>query len=188
MSRRTGVSDWHGGHHEAKKFIQTALPRRSARLIGLPSRSVSVRRRAVGRADRELRRRGRPVGGPATGPGPRMYGVARGSPGEIGDGRAERRRHDHEPDRGDDDRDRGDSQLAPAERPDEPVPLALVGEGRPLVRRRARQTPAKLNQRGSSTSQSMIIAMPIATTSRPPMIETARPCRMSGRSSAGARS
>ena len=41
MSRRTGVSDWQGGHQVAQKLTQTALPRRSARRIGLPSRSVS---------------------------------------------------------------------------------------------------------------------------------------------------
>ena len=39
--RRIGTSDWQGGHQVVQKLIQTALPRRSARRIGLPSRSVS---------------------------------------------------------------------------------------------------------------------------------------------------
>ena len=40
-SRRIGTSDWQGGHHVAQKLSQTALPFRSARRIGLPSRSAS---------------------------------------------------------------------------------------------------------------------------------------------------
>ncbi len=50
------------------------------------------------------------------------------------------------------------------------------------------QTPAKLKYRGSSDSQSKTIASPIATTSRPPMTDTACPWRTSGRRTAGARS
>src|SRR5437867_8856035 len=40
-SRRIGVSDWHGGHHDAQKLIQTAFPRRSASRSGRPLRSWS---------------------------------------------------------------------------------------------------------------------------------------------------
>src|SRR4029078_13229192 len=82
MSRRTGVSDAHAGHDEAKKLIQTALPFRSARLIGLPSRpvngvfvpSAAVRASAGGRA---------PGRSPWAGAGPRMYGVAAALLGDV---------------------------------------------------------------------------------------------------------
>ena len=46
----------------------------------------------------------------------------------------------------------------------------------------------KLKQRGRSASQSKIIATPMDTTSSPPISETVRPWRMSGRSRPGARS
>ena len=57
MSRRIGVSDWQGGHHEAKKLIQTALPRRSASRTGLPVEIGQLERRLPsGRGDRQLGR------------------------------------------------------------------------------------------------------------------------------------
>jgi len=67
------------------------------------------------------------------------------------------------------------------------APLAAVAERRAL---RHPDQIAVLNWKycGSSESQSNTIASPIRTTSPPPTIETARPCRTSGRSRAGARS
>src|SRR5262245_43315722 len=82
MSRRTGVSDWQGGHHDAKKLIQTALPLRSASEIGSPSRDrngVFVPSEAVNSSSggRSPGRR------PSIGAGPRMYGVAAALPGFV---------------------------------------------------------------------------------------------------------
>src|SRR4029079_13491343 len=82
MSRRTGVSDWHGGHHEAKKLTQTAFALRAGRLIGLPSRSLNgvfvpsaaVRASAGGTS---------PGRRPWAGAGPRMYGVAAALSGDV---------------------------------------------------------------------------------------------------------
>src|SRR3990172_5248894 len=78
-SRRTGVSAWHGGHHEAQKLTHTPRPRRAARLIGAPSRSVSWK---VVPSERVTVNSGAMLPGvrPGLG-GSRRYGVAGGAPG-----------------------------------------------------------------------------------------------------------
>ena len=70
-----------------------------------------------------------------------------------------------------------------------PMSPRFSGVCRNAGRWSATQMPDRNVKRwGSSDSQSIIIAMPIATTSSPPMIDTARPWRTSGRRIAGARS
>src|SRR5438093_1340302 len=80
VSRRTGVSAWHGGHHDAQKLIQTTLPRRSASRTGRPARSVSVNVEPFERVTVKSGARS-PGRRPTAGGDPMMNGVARGSRG-----------------------------------------------------------------------------------------------------------
>ena len=118
MSRRTGVSHWHGGHQRAQKLSHTSLPRRSSRRTGLPSRSVSWNVLPSPWVTREL---GRLVAGLE--PLDRRAHEERGrcregrgaGPGSGRDRPRDEREHDG---RDDDDHERR-PELARGERPDE---------------------------------------------------------------------
>src|SRR5439155_5661633 len=101
-------------------------------------------------------------------------------------GRPERCRGGEEHENHGDDDDEADADLTGAERADEALALRPVDEGGSGIGHQI----ALLNVKycGSRPSQPVTIATPMAITSRPPTIDTARPWRTSGRRRPGARS
>ena len=104
-------------------------------------------------------------------------------------GVAERRRHDDAEDRHDHHDQHAGQDLPAAERPDQAVARSRLWlNAGPLGGHAAQIAVMNVKYRGSSAQQSRTIATPIPATSRPPISDTVRPWRTSGRSRPGARS